>query len=78
MSATPGSFTRLSLGQQKLVLLCRALVKRPRLLVLDEPTHGSVAVVLFATVSSPRSRRRATPRTWPCCTSRTARTKLKP
>ena len=40
VSATPGSFTRLSLGQQKLVLLCRALVKRPRLLVLDEPTHA--------------------------------------
>ena len=40
VSAKPGSFTRLSLGQQKLVLLCRALVKRPRLLVLDEPTHS--------------------------------------
>ena len=40
VAATPGSFTRLSLGQQKLVLLCRALVKRPRLLVLDEPTHA--------------------------------------
>lgn len=33
-------FQNLSQGQQRLVLFCRALVKNPRLLILDEAFHG--------------------------------------
>ena len=33
-------FTRLSSGEQRLVLLCRALVKEPEFLILDEPMQG--------------------------------------
>ena len=33
-------FTRLSYGQQRLVLIARAMVKSPPLLILDEPCHG--------------------------------------
>src|SRR5690606_15019376 len=33
-------FNRLSLGQQRLVLVTRALIKQPPLLILDEPFEG--------------------------------------
>lgn len=33
-------FNRLSLGQQRLVLICRAVIKQPPLLILDEPFEG--------------------------------------
>lgn len=34
------SFLRMSSGEQRLVLLARAFVKSPELLILDEPLHG--------------------------------------
>ncbi len=34
------SFVRISFGEQRLVLLARAMVKDPALLILDEPLHG--------------------------------------
>ena len=37
---TEQSFGELSLGDQRLVLLARAVVKKPRLLILDEPCQG--------------------------------------
>ncbi len=37
---THKTFATLSLGQQRLVLIARAMVKHPPLLILDEPTSG--------------------------------------
>lgn len=34
------SFVKISYGEQRLVLLARAFVKNPELLILDEPLHG--------------------------------------
>ena len=34
------TFLKLSSGEQRLVLLSRAFVKDPELLILDEPLHG--------------------------------------
>ena len=34
------SFLKISSGEQRLVLLARAFVKDPSLLILDEPLHG--------------------------------------
>lgn len=33
-------FSKLSFGQQRMVLIVRAMVKTPRLLILDEPCNG--------------------------------------
>ena len=45
-------FRQLSYGQQRMLLIARALIKRPRLLLLDEPCQGldllSRAIVLKA------------------------------
>ena len=34
------SFVRISYGEQRLVLLVRAFVKSPEVMILDEPLHG--------------------------------------
>ncbi len=38
------SFVKLSSGEQRLLLLARAMVKNPDLLILDEPLHGLDAI----------------------------------
>ncbi len=45
-------FSKLSKGQQRLVLLARALVKNPPLLILDEPCQGldTEAIAYFKAV----------------------------
>lgn len=34
------NFAHLSYGQKRMILLARAICKKPRLLILDEPCHG--------------------------------------
>lgn len=34
------SFRTLSFGEQRLILIARAMIKQPRLLILDEPCQG--------------------------------------
>ncbi|MGN1214519.1 MAG: ATP-binding cassette domain-containing protein [Bacteroidaceae bacterium] len=40
LSKSEISFGRLSTGEQRIVLLCRAFIKEPELLILDEPFHA--------------------------------------